>query len=83
MNEQGQTPGTLQQEIEQDPALKLLLPYQDEIVGTADNVLRPILIGKDTEMPDLLVMLTTLGVLVLFGGRTPSSTKRAFESCFA
>lgn len=37
------------------------------IVGTADNVLRPILIGKDTEMPDLLVMLTTLGGLVLFG----------------
>ena len=37
------------------------------IVGTADNVLRPILIGKDTEMPDLLVMLTTLGGLGLFG----------------
>ena len=37
------------------------------IVGAADNVLRPILIGKDTEMPDLLVMLTTLGGLALFG----------------
>lgn len=37
------------------------------VVGTADNVLRPLLIGKDTEMPDLLVLLTTLGGLALFG----------------
>jgi predicted PurR-regulated permease PerM len=37
------------------------------VVGTADNLLRPMLIGKDTEMPDLLVMLTTLGGLALFG----------------
>jgi predicted PurR-regulated permease PerM len=37
------------------------------VVGMADNVLRPLLIGKDTEMPDLLVMLTTLGGLALFG----------------
>ena len=37
------------------------------VVGMADNVLRPILIGKDIEMPDLLVMLTTLGGLALFG----------------
>jgi predicted PurR-regulated permease PerM len=37
------------------------------IVGTADNLLRPVLIGKDTQMPDLLVMLTTLGGLTFFG----------------
>jgi predicted PurR-regulated permease PerM len=37
------------------------------VVGTADNVLRPLLVGKDTKMPDLLVMLTTLGGLALFG----------------
>jgi predicted PurR-regulated permease PerM len=37
------------------------------VVGTADNVLRPLLVGKDTEMPDLLVLLTTLGGLILFG----------------
>ena len=37
------------------------------VVGTADNVLRPLLIGKETEMPDLLVMLTTIGGLALFG----------------
>jgi predicted PurR-regulated permease PerM len=37
------------------------------VVGTIDNVLRPILVGKDIQMPDLLVMLTTLGGLSLFG----------------
>jgi predicted PurR-regulated permease PerM len=37
------------------------------VVGTADNVLRPRLVGKDTQMPDLLVLLSTLGGLALFG----------------
>lgn len=37
------------------------------VVGTVDNLLRPVLIGKDTEMPDVLIMLTTLGGLALFG----------------
>jgi predicted PurR-regulated permease PerM len=37
------------------------------VVGTADNFLRPLLVGKDTEMPDLLVMLSTFGGLTLFG----------------
>jgi predicted PurR-regulated permease PerM len=37
------------------------------IVGTADNFLRPILVGKDTEMPDLMVLLSTFGGLSLFG----------------
>jgi len=37
------------------------------VVGMADNVLRPQLVGKDTQMPDLLVLLSTLGGLSLFG----------------
>ena len=37
------------------------------IVGTADNVLRPALVGKDTKMSDLMVLLGTLGGIVLFG----------------
>ena len=37
------------------------------VVGSADNLLRPVLIGKDTEMSDLLVLLSTLGGLTLFG----------------
>jgi predicted PurR-regulated permease PerM len=37
------------------------------VVGTADNFLRPWLVGRDTQMPDLLVLVGTLGGLSLFG----------------
>lgn len=37
------------------------------VVGTIDNVLRPTLVGKDAEMPDLLILVGTLGGLFLFG----------------
>jgi predicted PurR-regulated permease PerM len=37
------------------------------VVGSIDNVLRPRLVGKDTEMPDLLILLSTLGGIALFG----------------
>jgi predicted PurR-regulated permease PerM len=32
-----------------------------------DNLLRPILVGHDTRMPDYLVLLSTLGGLGVFG----------------
>ena len=37
------------------------------VVGTVDNFLRPRLIGRDTKMSDLLVLLGTLGGLIMFG----------------
>jgi predicted PurR-regulated permease PerM len=37
------------------------------VVGTIDNVLRPILVGQDAEMPDLMILIGTLGGLFLFG----------------
>jgi predicted PurR-regulated permease PerM len=37
------------------------------VVGTADNILRPILVGRETRMPDYLVLLSTLGGLSVFG----------------
>lgn len=37
------------------------------VVGTVDNILRPILVGKDAKMPDLLILVGTLGGLFLFG----------------
>ncbi len=37
------------------------------VVGTVDNVLRPTLVGKDAKMPDLLILVGTLGGLFLFG----------------
>jgi predicted PurR-regulated permease PerM len=37
------------------------------IIGTIDNVLRPLLVGRDTHMPDYLILLSMLGGIVLFG----------------
>lgn len=37
------------------------------VIGLVDNLLRPLLVGKDTQMPDYLVLLSTLGGLSLFG----------------
>ncbi|MGE4410648.1 MAG: AI-2E family transporter [Sphingomonadales bacterium] len=37
------------------------------IIGMVDNVLRPILVGRDTRMPDYVVLISTLGGLELFG----------------
>jgi predicted PurR-regulated permease PerM len=37
------------------------------VVGSVDNLLRPVLVGRDTKMPDLLILLSTLGGLTLFG----------------
>jgi len=36
-------------------------------IGLVDNVLRPILVGKDIKMPDYLVLISTLGGMELFG----------------
>jgi predicted PurR-regulated permease PerM len=44
-----------------------LLIWCAAVVGTIDNVLRPFLVGKDTKMSDLLILLSTLGGIVLFG----------------
>ncbi|MDX2428542.1 MAG: AI-2E family transporter [Xanthomonadales bacterium] len=45
----------------------LLMIWCAGVVGTIDNVLRPMLVGRDTEMPDLLILLATLGGLTMFG----------------
>jgi predicted PurR-regulated permease PerM len=37
------------------------------IIGLVDNVLRPVLVGRATQMPDYLVLLATLGGIAVFG----------------
>jgi predicted PurR-regulated permease PerM len=37
------------------------------VIGSVDNVLRPILVGRDTRMADYLILLATLGGLAGFG----------------
>jgi predicted PurR-regulated permease PerM len=45
----------------------ILALYGVFVIGLVDNVLRPILVGKDTRMPDYLVLVSTLGGLAVFG----------------
>jgi predicted PurR-regulated permease PerM len=37
------------------------------VSGSVDNLLRPRLVGRDTQMPDLLILISTLGGLGFFG----------------
>lgn len=37
------------------------------VIGLADNILRPILVGRDTGIPDWLVLVTTLGGIEVAG----------------
>lgn len=48
-------------------AATMLLIWCAAIVGTVDNFLRPRLVGKDAKIPDLLILIGTLGGLYLFG----------------
>ena len=45
----------------------VLTLYGVGVIGLVDNVLRPILVGKDTKMPDYVVLISTLGGMAMFG----------------
>jgi predicted PurR-regulated permease PerM len=44
-----------------------LLAWGVLVIGLIDNLLRPVLVGKDTGMPDYVVMVTTVGGMAVFG----------------
>ena len=37
------------------------------VVGSIDNLLRPVLVGKDTQMHELMIFFGTLGGIIMFG----------------
>ncbi len=37
------------------------------VIGLVDNLLRPLLVGKDTKMPDYVVLISTIGGIAIFG----------------
>jgi predicted PurR-regulated permease PerM len=45
----------------------ILVAFGILAIGLVDNLLRPLLVGRDTRMPDYLVLLSTLGGLAFFG----------------
>lgn len=45
----------------------ILVAFCVGVIGLVDNLLRPLLVGKDTKMPDWVVLVSTLGGMQLFG----------------
>ena len=45
----------------------ILVTFGVAVIGLVDNILRPILVGRDTKLPDYLVLLSTLGGFTVFG----------------
>ncbi|WP_035236303.1 AI-2E family transporter [Desulfobacter vibrioformis] len=45
----------------------ILVVFCGAVAGSVDNLLRPRLVGKDTEMHDLLIFFSTLGGIAMFG----------------
>lgn len=48
-------------------AATVLIGYGVLIIGLADNILRPLLVGRDTKLPDWMVLLSTLGGIAMAG----------------
>jgi len=45
----------------------ILAAFGGGVIGLVDNILRPILVGRDTKLPDYMVLLSTLGGIALLG----------------
>jgi len=45
----------------------ILLAFGVLVIGMVDNILRPVLVGKDTQMPDYVILVSTLGGIAIFG----------------
>jgi predicted PurR-regulated permease PerM len=45
----------------------ILAGFCSVVIGSIDNVLRPRLVGHDTQMSDLLILFSTLGGIAVFG----------------
>jgi predicted PurR-regulated permease PerM len=44
-----------------------LILYGVLVIGLVDNLLRPFLVGKDSKLPDYVVLISTLGGIKVFG----------------
>jgi predicted PurR-regulated permease PerM len=53
--------------IDENTKAIILIGFGAGVIGLIDNILRPILVGRDTKIPDYIVLLSTLGGLGLFG----------------
>ncbi|MFZ1548256.1 MAG: AI-2E family transporter, partial [Candidatus Nitrotoga sp.] len=45
----------------------ILIAFGVLVIGLINNILRPALVGKDTQMPNYVVLVSTLGGITIFG----------------
>jgi len=45
----------------------VLILFGSLVIGLVDNLVRPILVGRDTKIPDYVVLIATLGGMAIFG----------------
>ena len=45
----------------------VLIAFGALVIGLIDNIVRPILVGGDTKMPEYVVLISTLGGIATFG----------------
>ena len=45
----------------------VLIAFGVLVIGLVDNILRQVLVGKDTKMPDYVVLVSTIGGISVFG----------------
>jgi predicted PurR-regulated permease PerM len=45
----------------------ILIAIGAVVIGLVDNLLRPVLVGRDARLPDYIILLTTLGGIAVFG----------------
>ena len=45
----------------------VLIAWGVLVIGLVDNLLRPILVGKETKIPDYVILIATLGGMAIFG----------------
>ncbi|SEA14511.1 AI-2E family transporter [Microbulbifer marinus] len=45
----------------------ILMVFGVMVISLVDNLLRPILVGRDTKLPDYIVLFSTVGGLIMFG----------------
>lgn len=45
----------------------VLMVFGFAVISLVDNLLRPMLVGRDTKLPDYIVLFSTVGGLIMFG----------------
>jgi predicted PurR-regulated permease PerM len=45
----------------------VLILFGSLVIGLVDNLVRPMLVGRDTKIPDYVILIATLGGMAVFG----------------